>query len=584
MNSNNNRYLGYWTLTVALCISTVAAYYSIVGLAVIFAAALIPVIIMGTVLEIAKITTAVWLHMNWEKAPLLIKTYLTAATVVLMFITSMGIYGFLSKAHIEQNAAGLETQAKLEQIDRNIVAAEASLARINQSIIDNTQRENTVTEDIQSQIDREQSRIDQVIARTQPAIDEQQAIIDKESANRDLALTPVTGEISRIEKLLDQLAAERTQLLSATSSSSRIQSFQEELKMLEEQQSKFMNLLTFSDRTSILELQNLVGTTADGRIGADTRNAIDAYRSRLENSIASVNKQIADETTQQAAEKQSRESRISAIDSDTAQLRNELRELKARYETEVRAESENTRRAREEISRIRGQLEVQIADSTGLINNLRSRLENFDNTGIKNELEKLEKDRQSIQANLDALYQEKFSVESNIRKLEAEIGPVKYIAELIYGDSADKQLLETAVRWVIILLVLVFDPLAIVLVIAGLYVLTNRNQSVNETVSPEERDVVTIAPVVIDTAVVEPKIRKPRQKKTKNVQDVSEPEVSKEEPRTSPELIPESTLPKSDEVGLALEYNTVTEKPASEPKQIVVAPAKSNTIIVRKPK
>ena len=73
---------GKITLVVALSISIVAAYYSIAGLAAIFAAAVIPVIIMGTVLEVAKITTAVWLHLNWKTAPFLMKTYLTTATVV----------------------------------------------------------------------------------------------------------------------------------------------------------------------------------------------------------------------------------------------------------------------------------------------------------------------------------------------------------------------------------------------------------------------------------------------------------------------------------------------------------------------
>ena len=86
------RLFGVWTLFVALTISVVAAYYSIVGLTAIFAAAIIPVIIMGSALEVAKVTTAVWLHVYWHTAPFLMKFYLTAATVVLMLITSMGFF------------------------------------------------------------------------------------------------------------------------------------------------------------------------------------------------------------------------------------------------------------------------------------------------------------------------------------------------------------------------------------------------------------------------------------------------------------------------------------------------------------
>jgi len=93
--------MGWLTLIVALAISGVAAWYSIVGLMAIFAAAAIPIAIMGGVLEVGKLLTASWLYQNWKIAPRLLKTYLTAAVIVLMFITSMGIFGFLSKAHIE---------------------------------------------------------------------------------------------------------------------------------------------------------------------------------------------------------------------------------------------------------------------------------------------------------------------------------------------------------------------------------------------------------------------------------------------------------------------------------------------------
>ena len=91
--------LGILVLLSALSISAVAIYYSIAGLVAIFAAAAIPIMVMGTVLEVGKLVTAVWLHKYWGKAVWWLKTYLSVAVVVLMFITSMGIFGYLSSTY-----------------------------------------------------------------------------------------------------------------------------------------------------------------------------------------------------------------------------------------------------------------------------------------------------------------------------------------------------------------------------------------------------------------------------------------------------------------------------------------------------
>ena len=97
--------INYLALLSALALSAVSGYYSIIGLTALFASAFWPVVIMGTVLEIGKLVTASWLYRNWRHTPFLIKTYLSASVIVLMFITSMGIFGFLSKAHIEQTVS-----------------------------------------------------------------------------------------------------------------------------------------------------------------------------------------------------------------------------------------------------------------------------------------------------------------------------------------------------------------------------------------------------------------------------------------------------------------------------------------------
>jgi hypothetical protein len=98
----------------------VAAWYSIVGLMAIFAAAKIPIAIMGAVLEVGKLLTASWLYQFWDKTNTLLKSYFTIAVVVLMFITSMGIFGFLSKAHMDQTLTVGDNSLLIERIDRKI--------------------------------------------------------------------------------------------------------------------------------------------------------------------------------------------------------------------------------------------------------------------------------------------------------------------------------------------------------------------------------------------------------------------------------------------------------------------------------
>lgn len=105
----------------ALSVSAVAGWFSIVGLMAIFPAAAIPILTMGAVLEVAKLVTASWLYRNWDTAAVLLKSYFTVAVVTLSIITSIGIFGFLSKAHIEQTVnAGGNNELQIEQLERRI--------------------------------------------------------------------------------------------------------------------------------------------------------------------------------------------------------------------------------------------------------------------------------------------------------------------------------------------------------------------------------------------------------------------------------------------------------------------------------
>lgn len=236
-------------LVTALTLSGIAAWYSILGLVAIFAAAVIPIIIMGGALEFAKVVTTVWLHRYWDKVSWQLKMYLVPAVISLALLTSMGIFGFLSKAHMDQGIVSGDSQAKLSLYDEKI----------------KTQRDNI--------------------------------------------------EIAR--KALQQMDAQ-----------------------------------------------------------------VDARLSRGD--------------SEQGAER--------AV---------QIRRQQARERTQLQKEI--------------GEAQKEIA----------------------------------------RLNEERAPIAAENRKIEAEVGPIKYIAALIYGDNPDANLLERAVRWVIILIVLVFDPLALTLVIAA---------------------------------------------------------------------------------------------------------------------
>ena len=157
---------GLLTFLVALIISSVAIYYSVAGLVAIFAAAAVPIIIMGTALEVGKLVTAVWLHRYWSRATWWLKTYLSIAVVVLMFITSMGIFGFLSKAHIEQTSMSQEQVALIKTIDDKITRSEGKIERW--------------TTEMNRLLGGEDIRVDNLIDREQVELDKINVLIKAE--------------------------------------------------------------------------------------------------------------------------------------------------------------------------------------------------------------------------------------------------------------------------------------------------------------------------------------------------------------------------------------------------------------------
>jgi hypothetical protein len=388
--------LGILVLLSALSISAVAIYYSIAGLVAIFAAAAIPIMVMGTVLEVGKLVTAVWLHKYWGKAVWWLKTYLSVAVIVLMFITSMGIFGYLSKAHIEQTSASIETTEKITQLETEIARYTGIVERAEQKIDKAENAGANKNDTIQDQIDREQKRIDTAYDRIQPLVQEQQNLIQQEIIRKDKKIEPYLAQVSNIDADLQTLS----------------------------------DLLNRRDKESIRRLQSIVGTRVDGTYGSRTAKQVENYRDGLIAKRESILKTIA-----QIEEK----------------------------------DSPIITAANEEIKRLRNIAEQEIADSNKVINKLRSEIGNVVTTDstdfIDAELLKIK----NANIEIELLTEEKYKIEAEYRKLEAEVGPIKYIAEFVYGEEADRDLLEEAVRWVIILIIFVFDPLAVLLLIASQY-------------------------------------------------------------------------------------------------------------------
>ena len=123
----SDKFIAWSALLSGLTVSAVAIYYSVAGLVAIFSAAVIPIIVMGVALEISKLAGTVWLKQNWTRAPYFIRAYLLAAIAILMLITSMGIFGFLSKAHSDQSLVSGDVQSRIAVYDEKIRTAKDNI-------------------------------------------------------------------------------------------------------------------------------------------------------------------------------------------------------------------------------------------------------------------------------------------------------------------------------------------------------------------------------------------------------------------------------------------------------------------------
>ena len=196
----SDKIIAWLALLSGLTISAVAIWYSVAGLVSIFAAAMIPIIVMGVVLEVSKLIATVWLKINWNRAPVFIRTYLLIAIAVLMLITSMGIFGFLSKAHSDAGLISGDVQAKIAVYDEkiktereNIDAARKALTQMDAQVNERLSRS---TDDrgaeravqIRRQQQAERTRLQNDISRSQGAI----AKLNEERA-------PIAAEVRKVE-------------------------------------------------------------------------------------------------------------------------------------------------------------------------------------------------------------------------------------------------------------------------------------------------------------------------------------------------------------------------------------------------
>jgi hypothetical protein len=179
----------YLLFVVALSLSAVAAWYAVAGLVAIFAAATVPIVIMGSLLEASKLVVASWLYRSWKQIPLLMKSYFTVALVVLMLLTSMGIFGFLSKAHLDQAIPTGDVSAKLALIDEKIKTEKENI---------NANRKEL------SQLD---AQVDQTISRTTEASGAERAISIRRNQQKDR--NRILNEIGAAQTKIAKLNEER---------------------------------------------------------------------------------------------------------------------------------------------------------------------------------------------------------------------------------------------------------------------------------------------------------------------------------------------------------------------------------------
>ena len=185
----SDKFIAWSALLSGLTVSAVAIWYSVAGLMAIFSAAVIPIIVMGVALEISKLAGTVWLKQNWNRAPYFIRAYLLAAIAILMLITSMGIFGFLSKAHSDQSLVSGDVQSRIAIYDEKIRTAKDNIEANRKAL---------------RQMDE---AVDQVMGRSQDEKGADKAVAIRRGQQKERSR--LQSEIAAEQKIISQLSEER---------------------------------------------------------------------------------------------------------------------------------------------------------------------------------------------------------------------------------------------------------------------------------------------------------------------------------------------------------------------------------------
>ena len=375
---------GILTLITALAIAGVAAWFSIIGLMSIFSAAAMPIAVMAGVLEVGKLLTASWLYRYWDETGILLKSYLSVAVAVLMLITSMGIFGYLSKAHLDQAGESGDAFAIVERLEGQVAREENKISILEDRIAS---------------------------LQTGGGIDVSSSI-QQQAEIRDGAWDRVQGDIDYAQ--------------------GQIQSIRDQL---------VIDLKAQDDK--LIPLDSIVNSYASqGTVTTET-DAGGLFRSAETETVDNVAK--ANEVRRD--QKEERDS-----------ISSEKDKLRSVAQLDINKQQAN-------IDKYRQQAQTTITSANNEINNLRDS-SSADQDGVLIKIDEYNIQIDTIYDGLIEIKDEKFEAESIVRELEKEVGPIKYVAQLVYGDDS-ASVLDKAVRLFILLLVFVFDPLAVILIIAA---------------------------------------------------------------------------------------------------------------------
>ncbi len=418
---------GLLTLFTALAIAGVAAWFSIVGLMTFFQGAALSIAVMAGTLEVGKLVTVSWLYRYWKETALLTKFYLSLAVVFLMLITSIGIFGYLSKAHQEVSGNSADAFAIVERLENQI------------------ERENNKITLIEERIGRIQN--DTGVDNTQS--------ITQQVAIRDGAWDRVQGDIDYAQGQIDDI---REQLrIDLASQDTRLETLEQ----------------------AVADLRNRGVETVTVRERAFGGDEVEVIR----------------------YDEQAEELLITQAD-DRDNIRTEKERLRSVAQTDINSQQGN-------IDRYREQAQSDIDSANIEINNLREN-SSADQDANLIKIDDYNNEIDVIYEDIVLIREEQFVAEQVVRDLEKEIGPIKYVAELIYGASS-ADILDDAIRLFIILLVVVFDPLAVMLLIAANQTLlryginlekTGPAHFVDEIIEERPRKVDVPEPEVVEKEVI----------------------------------------------------------------------------------